>query len=145
MRKNRFFILFLLFQNLFVFGQDPSFSQFFQKSPYVNPAYTGILGGSEIHSIIHHRSQWTSIPIRFTSSLVSLDWRVCQKNLGVGFIVFQNTEGEALYESTDISLPIAAHIPISNFHSISEQFKQHLLQDQLSGIDLFFQMSLIPF
>ena len=46
MRKNRFFILFLLFQNLFVFGQDPSFSQFFQKSPYVNPAYTGILGGS---------------------------------------------------------------------------------------------------
>ena len=119
MRKNRFFILFLLFQNLFVFGQDPSFSQFFQKSPYVNPAYTGILGGSEIHSIIHHRSQWTSIPIRFTSSLVSLDWRVCQKNLGVGLIVFQNTEGEALYESTDISLPIAAHIPISNFHSIS--------------------------
>ena len=99
MKKIGFSYSFYCFKNLIVFGQDPSFSQFFQKSPYVNPAYTGILGGSEIHSIIHHRSQWTSIPIRFTSSLVSLDWRVCQKNLGVGLIVFQNTEGEQHYMS----------------------------------------------
>ena len=33
------------------FGQSPSFSQFFQKNPYVNPAYTGIMGVEEIHTI----------------------------------------------------------------------------------------------
>jgi len=91
-------------------AQDPSFTQFFQKSPYVNPAYTGILNSKQIHTIVHYREQWMNVPIRFTTSLVSMDWRICQKNLGIGVIALQNIEGEGLLTSTDFSIPLAAHI-----------------------------------
>ena len=84
------------------FGQSPSFSQFFQKNPYVNPAYTGIMGVEEIHTILHHREQWISVPLKYTTSLLSSDWRICQKNLGVGIIALQNIEGEGLLKTNEI-------------------------------------------
>ena len=85
-------------------AQDPSFTQFFQKSPYVNPAYTGILNSKQIHTIAHYREQWMNVPIRFTTSLVS-GLEDLSKNLGVGVIALQNIEGEGLLTSTIFHYP----------------------------------------
>ena len=79
-------LIFFIICGIKSMAQDPSFTKFFQKRPYVNPAYTGILNSKQIHVIAHHREQWMNIPIRFTTSLVSMDWRICQKNLGIGVI-----------------------------------------------------------
>ena len=65
------------------------------------------MGGPEIHTIVHHREQWMNIPIKYTTSLVSSDWRICQKNLGIGVIAMQNIEGEGLLKTNEISIPLA--------------------------------------
>ncbi len=125
-------------------AQDPTFSQFFQKNPYVNPAYTGIYGGKEIHTITHHREQWMQVPIRFSSSLVSIDWRICQKNLGVGLMALQNIQGEGKFTSTDFSIPIAAHIPINDEISISSAIQTTLATRKINWENLIFSDELDP-
>ncbi|MGC6490733.1 MAG: PorP/SprF family type IX secretion system membrane protein [Flavobacteriales bacterium] len=140
----RLYIFFFMLKACLVFGQDPSFSQFFQKNPYVNPAYTGILGGQEIHSIFHHRSQWTNVPIKFTTSLSSVDWRVCQKNLGIGIIVLQNIEGEGLLKLNEFSLPIAAHVPLSKNYSLSGSIQTTFANRTIEWDRLIFSDELDP-
>ncbi len=125
-------------------SQSPSFTQFFQKSPFVNPAYTGILNSKQIHTIAHHREQWMHIPIRYTTSLVSADWRICQKNLGVGVIALQNIEGEGLLTSTDFSIPLAAHIAISKQSSLSGAIQTTFASRNINWEGLIFSDELDP-
>lgn len=125
-------------------SQDPSFTQFFQKSSYVNPAYTGIYGGKEIHTIAHHREQWMNAPLKFTTSLLSADWRVCQKNLGIGVIVLQNIEGDGLLTSTDFSIPLAAHIPISRELAFSSAIQTTFASRTINWESLIFSDQLDP-
>ena len=66
-----------------------------------------------------------NIPIRFTTSLVSMDWRICQKNLGIGVIALQNIEGEGLLTSTDFSIPLAYHVRVGKRSAFLVQYKQH--------------------
>ena len=126
------------------FGQSPSFSQFFQKNPYVNPAYTGIMGVEEIHTILHHREQWISVPLKYTTSLLSSDWRICQKNLGVGIIALQNIEGEGLLKTNEISFPISVHKGISKRSSISAAIQITAITKSINWDDLIFSDQLHP-
>ena len=66
-----------------------------------------------------------NVPIRFTTSLVSVDWRLCQKNLGIGVIALQNIEGEGLLTSTDFSIPLAAHGDGVTIYHLVVRYKQH--------------------
>lgn len=143
MKRIAIIILFIMC-GIQTMAQDPSFTQFFQKSPYVNPAYTGILNSKQIHIIAHYREQWMNVPIRFTTSLVSMDWRICQKNLGVGVIALQNIEGEGLLTSTDFSLPLAAHIRAGKRSSISAAIQTTLASRKINWDNLIFSDELDP-
>ena len=55
-----------------------------------------------------------------------MDWRICQKNLGIGVIALQNIEGEGLLTSTDFSIPLAAHVRVGKRSiNLVVQYKQH--------------------
>lgn len=112
-------ILFILW-SFKVLAQDPSFTQFHQKNPYINPAYAGITGGEQLHTLVQHRAQWTQLPTPYTTSLFVSDWRICQKNLGIGIIALQDQEGEGLLTSTNISIPIAAHKFLGSLRRIGD-------------------------
>ncbi len=142
MSKNLFILLMLL--SVQTIAQDPSFSQFAQKSPYVNPAYTGILNSKQIHTILHQREQWLSVPIRYTSSLVSIDWRICQKNLGIGFIALQNVEGEGMLTSLDFSIPLAAHISLGKRSAASLAIQTTIASRKINWDQLIFSDQLDP-
>lgn len=144
MKKETLILFVFLICCLSSYGQSPSFSQFFQKNPYVNPAYTGIMGGQEIHTIVHHREQWMNIPIKYTTSLLSSDWRICQKNLGIGVIALQNTEGEGLLKTNEISIPLASHINISKRSSISSAIQLTAITRSINWDNLIFSDQLHP-
>lgn len=144
MIKKYFIFIILMTPSLYSLAQAPSFSQFFQKSPYINPAYAGILGGEELHTIIHHREQWMNVPIRFSTSMISNDWRVCQKNLGIGIIILQNIEGEGLFKTTEVSFPLASHISISKNISLSAALQLTGSQKTLDWDNLIFSDELHP-
>ena len=144
MKKGILIVFGFLISCLSSFGQSPSFSQFFQKNPYVNPAYTGIMGGQEIHTIVHHREQWISVPIKYTTSLLSSDWRICQKNLGVGIIALQNIEGEGLLKTNEISFPLSSHINISKRSSLSSAIQLTAITRSINWDNLIFSDQLHP-
>lgn len=83
-------ILLGLFIN--VKGQDPQFSQFYNNFMYYNPATTGMTQDLRISS--SYRNLWKNIPGDLSTYFVTIDHQLRSRNIGLGFLMFNNNEGQ---------------------------------------------------
>ena len=94
--KKIYFILLLSSLSLYSLqGQDIHFSQFHAAPLQVNPANTGVFDG-DIRLTSNFRSQWTSVPVPYTTATFSFDQKIFNDGrLG------QNGLGGGLYFNYD--------------------------------------------
>ncbi len=74
-----------------VFGQDFSYSQFYNNPMYLNPAYTGLDRGMKI--AFNQRKQWTHIQPSFLNTSVSVGAQVLNLGGGIGLTYSRDEEG----------------------------------------------------
>lgn len=72
-------------------AQDPQFSQFFNSSLYYNPATAGISQDLRLSS--SYRKLWNNIPGDFSTYFLAVDYQWSKKNVGIGFLMFNDNEG----------------------------------------------------
>src|ERR1700747_688863 len=63
-----------------VFGQDPSFSQFFASPLNINPALTGMING-KWRFISNIRDQWAGPAFPYITSTVSYDTKILKNKI----------------------------------------------------------------
>lgn len=103
-----------LFSCCNVFGQDPSFSQFYNNQTYYNPAYVGIHGGMMAN--LTYRRQWVNIPGRFETEYFNFDSDLsCINGLGgIGISAFRDVEGMGYLKYTGANLMLSTRSFINN-------------------------------
>ena len=86
MRK-KLLILFC-FTNIYVFGQDYSFSQFDLNLMYSNPAFAGYENNNRI--LFHRKNQWMGIAEKFNSNIIefNLSHELRKQGLGHGKVTW---------------------------------------------------------
>lgn len=70
--------------------QLPLYSQYYFNPFIVNPSMTGI--SDETNAYLIHRSQWTGIPGSPVTNAFTLDGAIKDKNMGLGFTVFNDVQ-----------------------------------------------------
>lgn len=114
--KKRFKFLLLLpcFTFMFVLSnaQDPTFSQFYNKEMYYNPAFTGINPGLRV--LVTDRELWTNVPGNYNTMSFAIDfYDVKFANGGLGAIVTRASKGEGFMTSTNTGIQYAKRIGIT--------------------------------
>ncbi|MCB0507371.1 MAG: PorP/SprF family type IX secretion system membrane protein [Bacteroidetes bacterium] len=85
----------LMFQCLvFVYGQDPSFAQFYQFRTYLNPAATGSERGLNVAMI--YKNQWNYVPGGFNTYGISMDVQSARISSGIGIMAYRSVEAKTL-------------------------------------------------
>jgi type IX secretion system PorP/SprF family membrane protein len=85
--KRNLLILFCL-ANIFVMGQDYSFSQFDLNLMYSNPAFAGYDNNNRV--LFHRKNQWMGIPEKFNSNIIefNLSHELRKQGLGHGKVTW---------------------------------------------------------
>lgn len=130
MKKIHLFFIGFLFFSFIVNGQDPHFSQFFSSPLTLNPALTGKFDGT-VRVAGNYRNQLPTFNNAYTTSTVSVDFTILQKNLPEN-----DTWGVGLMGLTDKA---AAGILKSNYFGVSTSYHKALNEDGFSQIGLGFQ------
>ena len=110
-------ILFITIVNVSVWGQDPSFSQFFSSPLNVNPALTANING-KWRFISNLRDQWVGPASPYATGTVSFDTRVLEKKIpetstfGLGGMMMYDKALQGALKSTYISFNTSYNITI---------------------------------
>jgi type IX secretion system PorP/SprF family membrane protein len=108
--KNIILIL-LLFFGLKLSSQDIHFSQFGMSPLNLNPAFTGFFDG-DFRAVANYRSQWTSVPVSYSTTSISFDAKRAIKNnmlnnLGAGLLFNNDVSGDSRYGITQLYIPLS--------------------------------------
>ncbi len=116
----------LLFSNIFLFAQDPHFSQYNNSRIYTNPAFAGT--DSSLVLASGYRIQWPQINGGFKTFCFSADQNVNFLGGGVGIIIMNDNAGNGALVTNRIDISYACHL---------ELFKHKLAMQLASSIGLF--------
>lgn len=130
MKKLHLLFIVFLAVSFNIKGQDPHFSQFFSSPLTLNPALTGKFDGT-IRVATNYRNQLPTFNNAYTTSTVSVDFSVLQKNLPEN-----DTWGVGLIGLTDKA---ASGILKSNYFGVSTSYHKALNEDGYSQLGLGFQ------
>lgn len=81
-----------------LFGQDPTFSQFFSNHLYLNPAYAGASKYMRLGLV--YRNQWMSAKMPYTTYGVSFDRTIQKIKSGVGVNVINDVQANGVMQRT---------------------------------------------
>jgi type IX secretion system PorP/SprF family membrane protein len=101
-----------------VYGQDPSFSQFFSSPLNINPALTGMIN-SDWRGIANVRVEWVEPASPYNTSTASFDGKILQDKLpensifGLGGMIMYDEGMTGTLKSTYASLDAAYNIKIA--------------------------------
>jgi type IX secretion system PorP/SprF family membrane protein len=102
-------------------AQDPQFSQFYNTSLMINPAY---VGGTECYRAgINARTQWLGLQTAYNTTLAYMDFNYADYNSGLGFM--------ALYDQSGIAK--LNNIELSGLYSYQVQHKEYNLRMGIQG------------
>lgn len=90
-KKILVFVLVLLTSSQLFAQQDPHFTQYFDNTLFVNPAYAGSRGMLNITGI--HREQWVGFAGRPRSTTFSIHSPLSYESVGVGFTMVNDEAG----------------------------------------------------
>jgi len=91
---------FILFLTNNVFGQDPTFSQFYANPIYLNPAFAGTTNCPRLS--LNQRNQYPAISSSFVTTSVSYDQYVDALSGGIGLIVTNDRAGEGTLNTVNV-------------------------------------------
>ena len=89
--KNTCFAIFCFLSGVLFAQQDPHFTQYFENTLFVNPAYAGSRGALNITSV--HREQWTGFDGRPQSSTLSIHSPMKNESVGLGLTLVNDAIG----------------------------------------------------
>src|ERR1035437_11010239 len=104
---NKYKIIFILcvLCSSFAFAQDIHFSQFNASPQNLNPAQTGLFDG-DWRFVGNHRSQWSAIPVPYTTFSLASDTRLKTKLKNdvpaLGLIVNTDKAGDSKFTTTQV-------------------------------------------
>lgn len=110
-RKIYFLILFLIISTE-LFGQDPTFSQFYANALYLSPSFAGAT--AEYRLGINYRDQWPSIPGKFRTYSISFDKAMPNFNSGIGILATYDVAGSGNMSTTNIGILYSYDFNINN-------------------------------
>ena len=92
-------------------AQDPYFSQFFLNPIYMNPAYTGTMKVPRVG--VQYRDQWPAMNKAYTTYFASFDTYVPKFSSGIGFLMYQDVQGNGIYTQSSFKAVYSKEIRIS--------------------------------
>ncbi|MBC7391203.1 MAG: PorP/SprF family type IX secretion system membrane protein [Opitutaceae bacterium] len=99
--KKLILFIFILFSQIFVFGQQPLYTLYYTNPLPVNPAFAG--SSHKFRAGINYRNQWSNFNEPITAYSVYADNYFGSINSGIGFLVYTDQAGVSNYRSTRIS------------------------------------------
>lgn len=85
-----------------VYGQDPTFSQFYANPLYLSPSFAGAT--EEYRFSINYRNQWPSVPGVFHTYSIGFDKAMPNFNSGIGILATYDVAGSGDLSTTNIGL-----------------------------------------
>ncbi|WP_339902507.1 type IX secretion system membrane protein PorP/SprF [uncultured Cyclobacterium sp.] len=96
-----FLTLVLMVFGFNAYSQDPQYSQYYAAPLYLNPAFAGAELATRVG--VNYRNQWPGMNANFSTFSAYGDAFLEEYNVGVGFLVTNDTEGVSGLQSTTIS------------------------------------------
>jgi type IX secretion system PorP/SprF family membrane protein len=133
----------LLFLGNISFAQDPSFSQFYAGSTYLNPAITALRSGITVNSA--YRNQWFGIQKTkgFETYTASVEAEV-PFLFGMGLSVLSDKEGHADYKTTAARLSFSKAVPLSSKMNLHAGMSTGYMERSIDWSKLVFSDQLDP-
>ncbi|MBA3648913.1 MAG: PorP/SprF family type IX secretion system membrane protein [Chitinophagales bacterium] len=116
-------------------AQDVVFSQFYNTTLYLNPAFAGISGGPRLTAL--YRNQWPLLGNAYSTYLVSYDQFLNQINSGVGAIVSSDVQG-GFYYTNSITGMYAYQIQLNENWAINVGLQAAFMQKRIQTDKLVF-------
>lgn len=112
MRRYLFIFLYItLFFIQKIKAQDPVYSQFYYNRLELNPAFAGNDGGGKFRINSFHRNLYRPIKGPFNSTNFSLDYGLCNTNLGFGLLASNENQGDGFLQTNKIEGVLSGVIP----------------------------------
>ena len=134
-------IVLLLTVTSFVWGQDPSFSQFYANRIYLNPAFTGIEGGISVSGAA--RAQWIAVDKGFRTYAATAETQLPFVGMGVGLHLLHNQEGIGSFTTNQAGMTLSYTIP-GEKHNVHFGFEGRFVQKSIDWEKLVFSEQLDP-
>jgi type IX secretion system PorP/SprF family membrane protein len=104
-------------------AQDIHFSNFFTNSLNLNPAMAGYMKG-KLRFNLTARDQYRTVAVPYKTFSFGVDGRVynaysSMPPLGVGLVFNYDLAGDAHYGASQIAMPVAMHIPLNRWWTLS--------------------------
>ena len=93
-------------------AQDPQFSQFYNVSQFVNPAFAG--NTEDYRFTFHNRYQWAGLDAQFATQLLTFDKSIPEFNSALGFLIVNDLQGRSNIRSTEFHLQYAYVLTVSS-------------------------------
>lgn len=119
--KQKYYIILILIIgfNQKAKAQDPVYSQFYYNRLEMNPAFAGADGNGKLRLNPFHRNIYRPIKGPFNSSSLSLDYGLCSANIGIGFILFNESQGDGFLNTNKIDFVLSKLIQIDRYNQLS--------------------------
>lgn len=101
-----------MFFSIDVYGQDPTFSQFYANKLYLAPSFAGAT--EQYRAALNYRNQWPSIPGVFHTYGVSFDVAMPNFNSGIGFLGTYDVAGSGDLSTMNLGLLYSYDFQINN-------------------------------
>ena len=122
------FLLFML-GSIYLYAQDPHFSQFYSSPLTLNPAMTGVFSG-ETRLAMTYRNQWRTVSTPFTTATVACDFQLLNDKIGndlfgIGFVGMVDQSNNQGLKANFISVSTAYNksIDLEGYHKIGVGFQ----------------------
>lgn len=112
LNKNILILIFLLLQCIWVFGQDPSFTQYYSAPLYLNPAFAGTT--NQHRASVNYRNHWANMPRAFVTYAFTYDYNIKRSNSNVGMLFSTDRAGTASLQSTTVAGIYSYSIPLND-------------------------------
>ena len=104
-------------------AQDIHFSNFFSNSLNLNPAMSGYIGG-RLRFGITARDQYRTVAIPYKTFSFGIDgllknYYLPIPSMGIGLLLNYDLAGDARYGASQIAVPIAMHVPLNQWWTLS--------------------------
>jgi len=139
---NFLMLLDVVIQPQVVYGQDPTFSQFYSNPLYLNPALAGTGECSRI--IFNYRNQWPAMPGNFVTYSASADHYVNALSGGIGVIITADNAGKGTMNTTRLSAIYSYHLKLSYNVSLNAGFNATFNQQKVNSNDLIYRDMIDP-
>ena len=131
----------LLLPGLSAWSQDPSFSQFYAKRIYLNPAFTGLDGGVAVSGAA--RLQWLAVDKGFKTYNAAVETQLPFWRVGLGLHLLHNQEGHAALNTTQAGVTFSYTIP-GEKNNLHFGFEGRVTQKSIDWSKLVFSDQLDP-